>query len=503
MWWEFHRLLDLTPEQLVDEDDPIGLLEPIGPVGEAKNGKQTWRYAFPAQDYDLGRGEVYDPANKQARPNDSPFSWTVGRRRRRSTRPNRTVDLRRTVGEPHPRAIVPLDWVRTKDHQAVAVRARRMGRRPRHRGDRPEPGRPRPAVRAAAAGRAVAGRGPSAERASRTSTRRGGSRWRSITRTLSIQGPPGSGKTYSGARMVRTLLNAGKRVGITGTSHKVIGNLLTAVLAASAPGDVDAVPVQHAKPEQMLADDPRVTRAKDAADVRARLDDGRANLAAGTSWLWASSKMIEAVDVLFVDEAGQISLANVIAIARATDSLVLLGDPQQLDQPLQGSHPPGADRSALAHVLGRDATMPPTRGLFLETTWRLHPDLCAFTSEVFYDGPPRARGRMLATSAWRPAATSPTGPGPRQLDVPTVGADNESPDEADAVAALARSIVDGRRELGRPGRRDASGRLGRHPDRRAVQRPGRRRSSAGCRPRPASGPSTSSRARRRRSASTR
>jgi uncharacterized protein len=72
--------------------------------------------------------------------------------------------------------------------------------------------------------------------------------------------------------------------------------------------------------------------------------------------------MAGAVDVLFVDEAGQISLANVIAISRATDSLVLLGDPQQLDQPLKGSHPEGADRSALAHILGRDATMPPTRG---------------------------------------------------------------------------------------------------------------------------------------------
>ena len=95
--------------------------------------------------------------------------------------------------------------------------------------------------------------------------------------------------------------------------------------------------------------------------------------------------MTDAVDVLFVDEAGQISLANVIAISRATDSLVLLGDPQQLDQPLKGSHPPGPTGPRSAHVLGRDATMPSTRGLFLETTWRLHPDLCDFTSEVFYD----------------------------------------------------------------------------------------------------------------------
>ncbi len=112
---------------------------------------------------------------------------------------------------------------------------------------------------------------------------------------------------------------------------------------------------------------------------------GGANLAAGTSWLWVSAKMSDAVDVLFVDEAGQISLANVVAMARSTTNLVLLGDPQQLDQPLKGSHPPGADRSALAHVLAGQATMPPDRGLFLEHTWRMHPALCAFTSEVFYD----------------------------------------------------------------------------------------------------------------------
>jgi uncharacterized protein len=153
--------------------------------------------------------------------------------------------------------------------------------------------------------------------------------------------------------------------------------------------------------------------------------------------------MIDSVDVLFVDEAGQISLANVVAMARATRNVVLLGDPQQLDQPLRGTHPPGADRSALAHLLGRDATMPPTRGLFLEKTWRLHPDLCDFTSEVFYDDrlepmPHLALQRVAAGD------TLADGTGPRRLDVPTVGADNESPDEADAVAALARAIVAGR-----------------------------------------------------------
>jgi uncharacterized protein len=149
-----------------------------------------------------------------------------------------------------------------------------------------------------------------------------------------------------------------------------------------------------------------------------------------------------AIDVLFVDEAGQISLANVVAVSRAAESLVLLGDPQQLDQPLRGTHPPGADRSALAHVLGDNATMPPAQGLFLETTWRLHPALCSFTSEVFYDNRLEPEDHLTVQ---RLRASPPTldGVGPRLVDVPTIGADNESPVEAKAVARLARDLVDG------------------------------------------------------------
>jgi uncharacterized protein len=439
MWWEFHRLMELTPEQLVEEDDPIGSLEPVAAIGEEKGGKQIWRYRFPQQDYDMGRGDVFDPANKQARPNDSPFTWKVGEVVAIDPA-ELVIDIKRTVSEPHPRAVVPMPWVPTRDHQKALYE---LGEWVAEHGIQ-------------ANGPTRAGRDLLFNLPPRVGQwldedlcRPDESDLQAARRlalaldhtTLAIQGPPGSGKTYTGARMIRSLLNAGKRVGITGTSHKVIGNLLAAVLEASEPGDVEARPIQHGKPEQVLVD-PRVTRAKDAADVRSRLDDERVNVAAGTTWLWVSAKMIEAVDVLFVDEAGQISLANVIAVARATDSLVLLGDPQQLDQPLQGTHPEGADRSALAHVLDRDATMPPTRGLFLERTWRLHPDLCDFTSEVFYEDRLEPVEKLvvqrLATDA-----TIADGTGPRLLDIPTIGADNESPLEADAVADLARTIVEG------------------------------------------------------------
>jgi uncharacterized protein len=119
---------------------------------------------------------------------------------------------------------------------------------------------------------------------------------------------------------------------------------------------------------------------------------------------------------------------------------VLLGDPQQLDQPMQGAHPPGADRSALAHVLGDAATIGADRGLFLETTWRLHPALCDFTSEVFYDDRLEPEAHLAAQRLIVPLDMV-DGVGPRLLEVPANGADNESPVEADAIATLAATLV--------------------------------------------------------------
>ncbi len=157
MWWDFHRQLDLTPEQLVDEDDPIGLLEPVGPLDDEKKGKQTWRYPFPAQDYDLGRGEVYDPANKQARPNDSPVQLD---RRRRSR--GRCCEADRGLPADRERAAPachrPAELGPDEGSPGVALRPRRVGRRPRDRGARTEPCRTRPAVQSPAARRPMAGR---------------------------------------------------------------------------------------------------------------------------------------------------------------------------------------------------------------------------------------------------------------------------------------------------------------------------------------------------------
>jgi len=438
MWWSFFRWMqEMTPEELVDEPEPIGRLEPVELVEDLGTGKQVWRYRFPDQELDLGRNGLYDPAKAQARPGDSPFSWGAGETVGYDLAAG-TIDLKRASEDPHPRAVVPLNWVATKDHQAALFELGTYVAE--HDVDGPGPWR--------AARELLLNRAPRIGQPEDSELRRlDETALEAAVRaglaldgtTLAIQGPPGSGKTYSGARMIVALLAAGKRVGITATSHKVIGNLIRAVQQAGAERpEVDLRIVQRGDADQIV-DDPAVVRGKDAGDVRARLDDGRANLAAGTSWLWATAKMVDAVDVLFVDEAGQISLANVLALSRATNSLVLLGDPQQLDQPLRGTHPPGAERSALAHILDGRATIPADRGLFLETTWRLHPQLCRYTSEVFYDDRLEAEGQLDRQTVT--AEPSLSGVGLRLLPVPTVGADNESPDEAAAVAELARSVV--------------------------------------------------------------
>jgi uncharacterized protein len=170
------------------------------------------------------------------------------------------------------------------------------------------------------------------------------------------------------------------------------------------------------------------------------LRDGDLDVAAGTTWLWSREQFAGAADTLFVDEAGQLSLADVLAVSHAARNLVLLGDPQQLAQPSQATHPPGAGVSALEHILGDHATMPPGAGLLLDQTYRMHPELCQFTSEVFYDGRLTVadagldRQMILGEGELR-------GSGLRFRQVPHAGNTNASREEASAVAGLVRDLL--------------------------------------------------------------
>jgi superfamily I DNA and/or RNA helicase len=180
----------------------------------------------------------------------------------------------------------------------------------------------------------------------------------------------------------------------------------------------------------MLGDNPGALQA---------LHSGQVNVLGGTAWLWARPEFANAVDVLFVDEAGQMSLANVLAVSRAAKNIVLLGDPQQLEQPQKGSHPEGANASVLQHILGASQTILPERGIFLPVTWRLAPSICSFTSELFYESrlTPKVgleRQCLIGTGLF-------DGSGLWVLDVDHDGNRTSSIEEVDVVADLVARLT--------------------------------------------------------------
>jgi predicted RecB family nuclease len=202
---------------------------------------------------------------------------------------------------------------------------------------------------------------------------------------VAIQGPPGTGKTYTGAHLIHTLITEGhKRVGITAMSHEAINNLLNEVVKVfTGAGDIDklhAVCKVKAKRESACAAVTFVT--ENAPCLKAEY-----NLVGGTTWLFSREDMrTKPLDVLIVDEAGQLSLADTLASAGAAHNVVLLGDPLQLANVTQGSHPGGSAASVLEHVLGEGTTIHADRGVFLAETWRMHPDVCEFISDQIYEG---------------------------------------------------------------------------------------------------------------------
>lgn len=199
---------------------------------------------------------------------------------------------------------------------------------------------------------------------------------------LPIQGPPGTGKTCAGAEMALDLVHEGKKVGVVAQSHAVIGNFLDEIWRR-ADERLMTLDVAQKADEDEGARDPRTSRIE-SRDVPAALRGGT-DVVGGTAWLFARPDMEGQLDVLFIDEAGQFSLANSLAVAASARNVVLLGDPNQLAQPSRGAHPPGSDASVLGHMLGDDQTIAPQAGLFLDRTFRLRPEICSFISEAFYE----------------------------------------------------------------------------------------------------------------------
>jgi predicted RecB family nuclease len=429
-WWAYFNRMRMSEEELFEDSEAIaGLVY----EGDAAQGirSHVHRYRFdPGQEHKIDVGDVpRDPATtKQA-------GTVVFMDNSRGL-----VHLKRGVRSPapHPRSLVPAG-PRDTTEQREAI-ARVAGWVLQHGIDAAGPYRAArdlllrrpPRLRGHSAPDALVHEGEDAVHAAcRIAHDMEGS-------CLAIQGPPGSGKTWMGARLILSLTSAGRRVGVTATSHKAIANLL-AEMCAQAQGAGRRLRVVQKAPEDGRCLHAMVRCVEENDEVEAALRAGAVDVVAGTSWLFARSALEGAVDTLVVEEAGQFSLANAVAMAGAARSLVLLGDPRQLAQPSKAAHPPGAEASALEHLLGEHATMPPGRGLFLPVTRRLHPDVTRFASEAFYDG--RLESHPSCAVRWIGGASPLGGAGLRFVAVEHAGNRTASLEEAAVVARIFSELV--------------------------------------------------------------
>jgi len=233
---------------------------------------------------------------------------------------------------------------------------------------------------------------------------------------LVVQGPPGTGKSYTASRVIASLLAAGKKVGVASNSHKAVVNLLIACgnAARDRGQHLSGIKVGGEATGPVFTENLNLRYIETNPDAFAAYSSG---IVGGTAWLFTRPEWEGALDFLFIDEAGQVSLANAVAMARCAKNLVLLGDQMQLEQPVQGSHPGDAGLSALQYALKDTkasrpdapvlhAVVPPDYGLFLGESRRMHPSVCRFISESIYEGRLNAFGDCARQKITAPVNTN-------------------------------------------------------------------------------------------------
>jgi len=366
-WWWFFQRCEMSVDELFADGEAIGRLRPAGTPRRVGRFME-YPFGFEIQPHKLAEGDTpCDPATGRGAGTIVKLDEVEG-----------TLVLRRSADGALPEALIPPRPINTlvQRHALERLGGAVVAGNGRYRALRDIVARARPRFRSAV--------GEQVQTADLAAQRQ---RAAALDDSyLVIQGPPGTGKTWTGARLVIDLIRRGRRVGVAATSHKAIHNLLDQIEEAAEEERVEfrglkkssagSAETQYASISIRSIEEPKEF-ATAAPGVQ---------LLAGTVWLFARGELDGTLDTLVIDEAGQVALADALAMGTAARNVIMLGDPQQLAQVSQGTHPEGTGLSVLEHLLDGHPTVPPDRGIFLERTRRMHPGVCRFVSEAIYEG---------------------------------------------------------------------------------------------------------------------
>lgn len=447
-WWEFFSRFDKSEDELQIDSEALAGLRPVGqPVALPKPARSLIHtLSFPPQEHKASDGSFTDPFTALSDPETGerdPFSAQAFNIERVIDEDG-VVEIRRATtsrDEPLPRALIRSTHYDTKLQEAAVqevageVIEHGVSGDGRYGAARVILERALPRTDAVEFGEPLQGEHADLERTTSVAVGLRDS-------YLFIQGPPGSGKTYTGAQLILSLLNQGFRVGVTANSHMAIHNLLHEVEEHAPRRGIGFRGLQKHSGGDTCFESKLDAPMVDTTQATGAFPSGEGiDLMAGTAWLWCREEMRLSVDYLVVDEAGQLSLADALALATAARNVILLGDPLQLAQVSQGTHPPGVGCSVLEHLLGDQGTIPPERGIFLDHTRRMHPDVCRFVSEVVYEDRLSSIPECAAQCVDAPGEL--TGTGVRYVPVAHEGNTRSSVEEAAAIASQVARLLDG------------------------------------------------------------
>lgn len=418
-WWEFFRLKELSEEELLEERKAISSLEYTG-VREPVKQSVIDTYKFPYQDCDLRPGQPVEDQNNNKLGEIYDIDVNDG-----------IVKIKKGPSkkdQPHPKSVISLEKIYLGNKEEAIIRFAEWV---------VENGIESSSHEYRAARQILTNTAPGLTEGLANHENTQDKIFDFVSKLdnsyLPIQGPPGAGKSFTGSHLIVNLVRQGKKIGVTALSHKVITNLLSKTWEVAKEKGFDINMIQKTKNSDIPW-----TSTNDEKAVHKAI--GNVDVIAGTPFMWSKEAYKNSVDYLFIDEAGQLSLIDTLAVSHSCSNLVLLGDPQQLKQPQKGVHPDGTDVSALEHILQGKKTIEGRQGVFLSDTWRMHPAINRFVSELFYENRLQSRAELDKQQI---IGSKYNGAGLYLEEVEHTGNTNSSKEEADKVVEVVSHLLNG------------------------------------------------------------